>query len=448
MGLFFLCKKFLFLGIYFGGRFVNTNATCAADDVLSSSYICCSRCVCCRRGRLEGTCAAGYFCLAGSSQATPQGHVFSWRFLSECRWGKLCAGLCPAGFYCQEGSEVPIPCPANTLRSIPGAKQREDCLPCPPGRWCKAGESEAYPCPSGHYCFGGNGTEDSPAPQKCPPHTYREDPGAQSVADCQPCPPGYQCPFAGLTNFEDHPCPLGYWCPGKGDAFLCPPGTSRIQPGAASLEDCDPCSPGYYCPDPAQTGLPNTQGVPCKAGYECPPGLAHTVLLAQLCLRRALVGITVQKDHQPTIALSSCVCFPTTVPQAVPIHWSVKEDTWRSVCLVQGIPLRNFAGSVTQAPIAMTLSSQPHVSPVQQASSARRAVRATSSSRVPEATTALPWCLPRWPVPPGPTGAAALRSVSRSARPVLRAPSITFPLSLPVSPVAALLPLHPVSHWF
>ncbi|PKU30215.1 multiple epidermal growth factor-like domains protein 6 [Limosa lapponica baueri] len=76
----------------------------------------------------------------------------------------------------------------------------------------------------------------------------------------------------GLTRFEDYPCPPGYWCPGKGDAFLCPAGTSRIQPGAKSLEECDPCSPGYYCPDPAQTGLPNTQGVPCKPGYECPAG--------------------------------------------------------------------------------------------------------------------------------------------------------------------------------
>ncbi|XP_021231890.1 zonadhesin-like isoform X5 [Numida meleagris] len=227
----------------------------------------------CRHGQLVGKCAAGYFCLAGSSQATPQGPGFSWRFPSGCQWGQACAGLCPAGFYCLEGSELPIPCPANTIRDVPGAGQREDCLPCPPGHWCKAGDSEAYLCPSGHYCFGGNGSDqDSLAPQKCPPHTYRKQPGAQSLTDCQPCPPGYHCPVSGLTSFEDYPCPLGYWCPGKGDAFFCPPGTSRVQPGAKSLEECDPCSPGYYCPDPAQTGLPNTQGVPCEPGYECPAG--------------------------------------------------------------------------------------------------------------------------------------------------------------------------------
>ncbi|XP_032305021.1 zonadhesin-like isoform X2 [Coturnix japonica] len=228
----------------------------------------------CRHGQLVGKCAAGYFCLAGSSQPTPQGPGFSWRFLSGCQWGQACAGLCPAGFYCLEGSELPIPCPANTIRDVPGAGKKEDCLPCPPGHWCKAGDSEATPCPSGHYCFGSNGSDQDGllAPQKCPPHTYRKLPGAQSLTDCQPCPPGYHCPLSGLTSFEDYPCPLGYWCPGTGDAFFCPPGTSRVQPGAKSLEECDPCSAGYYCPDPAQTGLPNTQGVPCEPGYECPAG--------------------------------------------------------------------------------------------------------------------------------------------------------------------------------
>ncbi|XP_050179054.1 multiple epidermal growth factor-like domains protein 6 isoform X3 [Myiozetetes cayanensis] len=228
----------------------------------------------CRHGQLEGKCAAGYFCLAGSSQAAPQGHSFSWRFLAGCRWGQVCAGLCPAGFYCLEGSEVPTPCPANTLRDLPGAVRREDCLPCPLGHWCKAGDSQAHPCPPGHYCSGGSGSGHGSlvAPRECPPQTFRMQPGARSPADCQPCPPGYHCPVSGLTRFEDYPCPPGYWCPGKGDTFLCPAGTSRTQPGAKSLEECDPCSPGYYCPDPAQTGLPNTQGVPCKPGYECPAG--------------------------------------------------------------------------------------------------------------------------------------------------------------------------------
>ncbi|XP_050777920.1 scavenger receptor class F member 1-like [Gopherus flavomarginatus] len=228
----------------------------------------------CRGGRLEGKCAAGYFCQARSSESTALGHDFPWNSLTECRWGQVRAGLCPAGFYCQEGSEVPTPCPPNTIGAIPGARRREDCLPCPPGHWCKAGDPVTYPCPPGHYCGSMNLTEPITllAPQQCPEHTYRTAPGAKSLADCQPCPPGYLCQTPGLTSFEDYPCPPGYWCPGKGGRLLCPPGTFRTQPGAASLEECDPCSPGYYCPDPAETGLPNVQGALCQSGYECPPG--------------------------------------------------------------------------------------------------------------------------------------------------------------------------------
>lgn len=66
------------------------------------------------------------------------------------------------------------------------------------------------------------------------------------------------------------------------------------------------------------------------------------------------------------------VYFPTTVPQAVPIHCLVKEGTWPSACLVQGIHLRNSAESVMQAPIVAILSSRHPVSPAQQASSARK----------------------------------------------------------------------------
>lgn len=201
----------------------------------------------------------------------------------------------------------------------------------------------SYLCPSGHYCTGGNITGPSSVmvPQQCPEHTYYPGLEAQSLADCQPCPPGYRCPMpgkgpmllllkpdarsnpymekdewveagggghgrcqgklhepwmvkgvgaysskplfasslffsilfsTGLTTFEDYPCPPGHWCPGEGDTFLCPPGTFRTQPGAVSLDECDPCSPGYYCPDPAQTKMPNIQGTPCEPGYECPPG--------------------------------------------------------------------------------------------------------------------------------------------------------------------------------
>ncbi|KAJ7305007.1 hypothetical protein JRQ81_010764, partial [Phrynocephalus forsythii] len=51
----------------------------------------------CRGGWIEGRCASGFFCQEGSSDATPQGHNFTWKLLADCLWGQECAGPCPAG---------------------------------------------------------------------------------------------------------------------------------------------------------------------------------------------------------------------------------------------------------------------------------------------------------------------------------------------------------------
>ncbi|XP_055735232.1 keratinocyte proline-rich protein-like [Salvelinus fontinalis] len=90
----------------------------------------------CRAGKIQGRCAAGYLCMSGSYEFTPQGPHSNW---SQCEWGMQCAGPCPAGFYCPEGSEKPDVCPDKTIRVLPGAANIHDCLPCPPQHWCKKG---------------------------------------------------------------------------------------------------------------------------------------------------------------------------------------------------------------------------------------------------------------------------------------------------------------------
>ncbi|XP_053125640.1 multiple epidermal growth factor-like domains protein 6 isoform X2 [Hemicordylus capensis] len=259
----------------------------------------------CRRGRMEGKCAAGYFCQEGSSNATPQGYNFTWSPLAECLWGQACAGMCPAGFYCPAGSEMPIPCPEDSIGSPPGARQRKDCLPCPPGRWCKTGDPVTYPCPPGHNCYRVNHSS-SAGPrnvQQCPRQAFRTEPGAESQSDCQPCPSAFQCPGTGATG--DYPCAPGHWCPGAEDAFLCPAGSFRTQPGATSLEECSPCPAGFYCPDPAKSGVPNIHGIPCEPGYECPPG-----------------------SSDPSICRPGCYCGPLTgVPPLCPGGYSCPEGS-------------------------------------------------------------------------------------------------------------------------
>ncbi|XP_051895661.1 uncharacterized protein si:ch211-286b4.4 [Pristis pectinata] len=248
----------------------------------------------CSEGRIQGNCAAGYFCLAGSFNFTPQGILPNASTdHNQCKWGQACAGPCPAGFFCPEGTEVTKPCPENTIRLLPGGRQQEDCQPCPPGYWCKEGDPVLYRCPAGYFC---DGVIQAPyvfpgGPKKCPVHTYSNVSGAASQAVCQTCPPGYLCNETGLTTYENYKCPLGYWCPGKGGHMPCPGGTVGNKTGNAFYKDCQPCPPGYYCPDPRQTGEPSINGVPCRAGYECPEGSVSEVLCRAGSYCSAMTGV-------------------------------------------------------------------------------------------------------------------------------------------------------------
>ncbi|XP_040902513.1 uncharacterized protein LOC121187372 [Toxotes jaculatrix] len=225
----------------------------------------------CRAGRIQGVCAAGYLCVSGSADFTPQGPMSN---LTQCQWGMQCAGPCPPGYYCPEGTEEAQFCPANTVRSSPGGTSLQDCLPCPPQYWCKVGDPVLHPCPAGHYCDGLPGSDFSGAtgPRPCPLYTYRASPGAGSKGDCLPCPPGSHCNSTGLTDFASSPCPPGYWCSGSGPPIFCPAGTKRPLPGAATPGQCEPCAGGTFCPDPWATGKPNVDGIPCRASYQCSIG--------------------------------------------------------------------------------------------------------------------------------------------------------------------------------
>ncbi|XP_019605139.2 uncharacterized protein LOC109457001 [Rhinolophus sinicus] len=228
----------------------------------------------CRGGQVWGKCPAGYFCPPGTSGLMTPGPRES---QTLCPQGQLCAKPCPPGFYCPEGSGQPTLCPPHTVAATPRAKQQEDCEPCPPGRWCKAGDPATRPCPAGHYCPGGRETHPG-GPQACPEHTYLTAEGGQRRAECRPCPAGYHCPSPGLSSFEGYLCPPGHWCPEGQGAFLCPPGTFRTEPGAASQEDCELCPPGYYCPEAELRGPEKVFAIPCRAGSECPAGAVAEIV--------------------------------------------------------------------------------------------------------------------------------------------------------------------------
>lgn len=145
---------------------------------------------------------------------------------------------CPPGKYCPEGSS-PIDCPALTYRDKGWGKNLSDCFPCPAGYWCNETglpNFTASACPIGHYCPEGQ------IPVWCPAGRRRITPGARDADQCSPCPGGFYCPFAS-TNYSGIPCapktfcrnnltdgasletmcPGGYWCPAQtAEPRLCP----------------------------------------------------------------------------------------------------------------------------------------------------------------------------------------------------------------------------------
>ncbi|KAI8480901.1 hypothetical protein Bbelb_413740, partial [Branchiostoma belcheri] len=231
----------------------------------------------CRGGQLVGTCAAGYFCLAGSDDYTPEGDPPpADPDQDPCTPGDVCAGPCPGGHYCTEGEQDPWPCPENTLRQTPGASQLSDCEPCPAGLWCREGDPTAYLCPVGYYCDSVNGTSpgEGAGPKECPVHTYRDVPGARHVGECFNCPPGSWCNVTGMSDHTQSPCPVGHYCLEASDPEPCPAGQMRNVTGSGAPEECPLCRPGYYCP----AGIPNVNGFPCAPHFECPEGAVNETI--------------------------------------------------------------------------------------------------------------------------------------------------------------------------
>jgi hypothetical protein len=136
--------------------------------------------------------------------------------------------LCPAGYYCPGGVAVPT-----------------DTLGCPGGHTCPLGSAEPVPCEAGQYQY----------------MTHQ--------SECMSCPQGFYC--EGLGNTIPTDCLAGYYCPAgteTHDQYPCPNGTFANTTNLLSVNQCTPCTPGYYC---GSRGLKAPSGV-CARGYFCGGG--------------------------------------------------------------------------------------------------------------------------------------------------------------------------------
>ncbi|GMF22634.1 unnamed protein product [Phytophthora lilii] len=287
-------------------------------------------------GALEptGVCSPGFYCPARSTSRTqvpcPARYYLN-RTLGQseedcalCVSGSYCPIgtaypiACPAGYYCRTGISSPEPCPIGTYANATGLRTVDDCLACPPGMYCDAtaltvprglcdpgyyctlgaytsapmnyesilfGVSNRHTgdqCPQGAYCPLGSST-----PTLCPPGTYNNFTGLESVGQCVPCPPGEYCETPGLL-LPTGSCHPGYYCTGgaavptqmetpAGSFSLdgatvpspCPPGQYNLYP---AQHQCLVCPAGFYC------GLPGTiTPEACPTGNYCPEGTSLPV---------------------------------------------------------------------------------------------------------------------------------------------------------------------------
>jgi hypothetical protein len=220
---------------------------------------------------VSGDCLPGWYCTSGAiMNATypdgPQG------------------GRCPPGYYCPAGTAAPIDCPDGHYSNSPGLSE---CMICPAHYYCNTTCSSPLSCPAGAYCPAGTGA----VQPLCPAGTYSNQDFLAQSSECTDCDPGWYCNSTGLTspsgeclegyycrlsavdpygraNTNDDPfiCPHGAYCPtGTGDPILCSAGYFSAHEGNTNVNQCHPCTPGYFCEN---TGLSQVTAH-CAEGYYC-----------------------------------------------------------------------------------------------------------------------------------------------------------------------------------
>ncbi|XP_059812735.1 multiple epidermal growth factor-like domains protein 6 [Hypanus sabinus] len=206
-----------------------------------------------------GPCFPGHYCVLGARTGSP--------------FGDQTGDKCPPGYFCPSGTNSPKPCPPGTYQPLSGVTSRNECLPCPGGKYCESqgqsnvsgdcsagfycvsGSRSAFPldgsmgapCPVGHYCPAA-----SSQPWACRNGTYGAALGLQALPDCAPCDAGFFCSEDGADQVTG-PCSPGYYCQ-MGVDTPTPEGNNT---GIGAGHVCDRkglsapsglCRPGFYCP--------------------------------------------------------------------------------------------------------------------------------------------------------------------------------------------------------
>ena len=276
------------------GTIAGSVPVCPAGTYSNATAAACSPCPSGRYGNTTGMtavgctglCADGYYCPAGSTNATaalcPDGYVCTAGVVTLCTPGhysgpqrtscrscaggyygnvsglssQYCSGPCPAGYACPAGSATPTACvPGQFSQALSAA-----CMACPPGQYGSstglATSNCSGPCAGGY--FGSSGGQTS---EQC---------GGSCFA-------GYACP-AGSTSATEHQCPAGqYSLAGAAACSPCSLGTYGASVGM-STSGCSALCPAGRYGDVMGLTTANCSGL-CPAGYKCPQGATNATAL-------------------------------------------------------------------------------------------------------------------------------------------------------------------------
>ena len=172
---------------------------------------------------------------------------------------------CHPGAYCPVRSSAPYAhlCPSGTFSSRGRLSSIGDCESCTSGKYCE-GLGLTVPsgyCGPGYFCGGGSNTRT--------PHS--SSPFSTAYV-------GDTCVQAKNGTINDV-CPPAHYCPeGSSSPVACPAGHNSSSFGQSSLNDCQKCPKGMYCPLPGTVIATRL----CLEGYYCPSGTVNPTSTASL----------------------------------------------------------------------------------------------------------------------------------------------------------------------
>ena len=257
-------------------------------------------------------CTTGHFCPGGT--VTPQP---CWAGSYQALPGQASCDECPPMYYCPQNTATPIDCPAGSV--CPSGTQAATQFLCPIGTFSNATKlsdaSQCTRCTAGSFCA----TAGLTAPTGACDAGYYCLGGAFVATPADGFDLGYTCSVGtGIWNASAVPatgdvCPLGHTCvAGSVAPTPCRPGTYLNTSRATSPAACQPCVPGFMCPDYATV----TPYVPCPLGYACSGGNINGTetpcALGHACPGGVSTGIACDPgSYADVVGLTSCKMCPS-----------------------------------------------------------------------------------------------------------------------------------------